>query len=243
MVNSIIHSVPVPLLARQGSTVFFIVFLIFSAWSAFRIGISGIYDAMAKLEIDQWSKASEKIAGGGNRVKSYLSISYLFEPSNPSASINLGRLYEFRALSESRKANLRSALHHYTLASELRPASSVTWAIIAEVKSQLAELDMEFEEALAQSVRFGPWEPVAQILIVRVGLRNWAQLSGQTRKLIRDTAIRGMFSRASGQSRRMARLLENQGFLTLVCPHLPNSGEFSRYCKNTINNAISYQGI
>ena len=226
---------PVQLLIRYGTIVFVIGFLLVSTWNAFRIGISGIYDAMAETEIDQWSKAIEKIEDNRNRVESYLSISHKFNSGNPSTSMNLGRFYEFRALDklQNRKENLQSALHHYTQASKLRPVGSVSWAIIAEVKSQLGELDPEFEEALVQSVRLGPWEPLAQILVVRTGLRNWAQLSGQMRELVRDTAIRGMLSRAPGRRNTMAAILEKQNFLPMVCPYLPNSDQFSRFCKNT----------
>ncbi len=226
---------PVQLLFRYGTMFVAIGFLLVSTWNAFRIGISGIYDAMAETEIDQWPKATEKIAGDGNRIESYLYTSYQFNSGNPSTSINLGRFYEFKALGklQNRKEHLQSALYHYTQASKLRPASSVSWAIIAEVKSQLGELDLEFEEALAQSVRLGPWEPMAQILVVRTGLRNWTQLSGQMRELVRDTAIRGMFSRAPGQRNTMAGILEKQNFFPLVCPYLPNSDQFSRFCTNS----------
>lgn len=222
-------------LGRYGVIVFAIGFLLVSTWNAFRIGISEIYDAMAETEIDQWLKATEKIEVDGNRVESYLAISHRFNPGNPSTSMNHGRFYEFRALGElkNRKENLRSALHQYTQATSLRPASSVSWAIIAEVKSQLGELDPEFEEALVQSARLGPWEPLAQILVVRTGLRNWVQLSGQMRELVRDAAIRGMLSRAPGRRNKMAAILEKQKFLPLVCPYLPNSDKFSRFCKNT----------
>ncbi len=189
---------------------------------------------MAETEIDQWPKATEKIEGDGNRIESYLYTSYQFNSGNPSTSINLGRFYEFRALDklQNRKENLQSALHHYTQASKLRPVGPVSWAIIAEVKSQLGELDLEFEEALVQSVRLGPWEPLAQTLVVRTGLRNWAQLSGQMRELVRDTAIRGMLSRAPGRRNTMAAILEKQNSLPMVCPYLPNSDQFSRFCKN-----------
>lgn len=224
-------AMPVQLFARYGVMVILMGLLFSATWNAFRIGISEIYDALAGVEIDHWAKATGRVASEGNTVESYLSISHQFNSGNPSTSMNLGRMYEFRALGKSREENLQVALNHYVRASKLRPASSVSWAIIAEVKSQLGELDTEFEEALAQSVRFGPWEPMAQTLIVRTGLRNWSRLTANTRKLVRDTAIRGMLSQAPGQRRTVARILKTQGFLTLVCPHLPNSRQFSRYCK------------
>jgi hypothetical protein len=188
--------------------------------------------------MDQWTGAPEKVSAASDRISSYLNSGYSFYSDNPSILTNLGRLEEFRALldpsaADSPAENLRSALRAYTLASRVRPANSVSWAVIALIKSQLGEFDSEFDSALTQSVKMGPWEPISQILIVRTGLRYWSHLSGQIRALVRQTATRGMLSRSLGQKKKMARILEEEDFFPLVCPYLPNSDEFSRYCKDT----------
>ena len=225
-------------LSKNVGTIFLVGLILVSALNAFRIGISGVANALAESEMDRWPKASRRIDTSSNRIKSYLDIGSQFYPDNPFLLASQGRLREYEALPSPSnpavtKENLRSALCYYIQASKLQPASSISWAIVAVVKSQLGELDPEFDEALAQSVRLGPWEPLAQILVVRIGLRNWAQLSGQMRALIRDTAIRGMLSQALGQTNTMAGILEKQNFLPLVCPSLPASDKFSRFCNNT----------
>ena len=145
--------------------------------NSLRIGISSIYNQIAETELARWPAEPERITNEWSIVESNLSISNQLYAGNPSVLSNLARLHQYNSLN--------TALGFYREAGKLRPSHGLTWAIIAELKSGLREIDAEFSVALSNSAIWGPWEPGAQYLTVNAGLRAWPYLDQDDRLLIR----------------------------------------------------------
>jgi hypothetical protein len=210
-----------PQLYKRTGIAVVILVLTATLFNSLRIGFSSIYNTMAETELARWPTEPERIANEWPLVESNLSISNILHADNPLIISNLGRLHQFK--------DLNTALHYFRKASKLRPSHGMNWAQIADTKSGLNQFDGEFSNALSKAAHWGPWEPNAQYLTVRAGLRAWPELASEDRLLVREVAVRGMLSPRNRNA--MGKLLKNHGFLPLVCSSLPKSRRYSKYCR------------
>jgi hypothetical protein len=208
-------------LYRRTGVALLVLALIITLFSSLRIGLSSIYNSISETELNRWTNEKDRVVTEWPTVESNLSMSTKLYPNNPSIASNLGRLHQYR--------DLGTALMYYRKASKLRPSQGLTWAMIVELKFSLGEIDSEFTNALENAASWGPWEPNVQSLTVNAGLRAWPHLDQDARLNIRQFAIRGMLSPRNRNI--MGRLLTKHEFLPLVCPHLPKTPVYSKYCR------------
>jgi len=140
------------------------------------------------------------------------------DPRQPNYLEDLARLYEYRALPLSAgdplaQEYLRRALEYQREAIRRRPGSPYTWANIALLKTQLSEPDREFEIALRNAARLGPWEPQVQITLADTGLRNWNTLAPETRAALRANVTRAL----RWQDAKLFELARRTGRLNVLC--------------------------
>jgi hypothetical protein len=94
-----------------------------------------------------------------------------------------------------------------------RPGSPYTWANIALLKARLPEPDREFETALRNAARLGPWEPEVQITLADVGFRNWDKVAPETRAALQANVTRAL----RWQAAKLFDLARRTGRLDVLC--------------------------
>lgn len=95
----------------------------------------------------------------------------------------------------------------------LRPGSPYTWSNIALLKARLPEADREFETALRNAARLGPWETDVQIALADAGFRHWDALAPETRAVLRANAARAL----RRQDAKLFELARRTGRLDVLC--------------------------
>jgi hypothetical protein len=107
----------------------------------------------------------------------------------------------------------RQGLEYHREAVRLRPGAPYSWASIALLKGRLPEPDAEFEAALRNAARLGPWEPEVQIAVAESGLSLWDRLSPPARSAVRDTLARAL----RWQDAKLFALARSAGRLDVLC--------------------------
>ncbi len=199
-----------------------------------RLGIASIYNALGDVQMSEWPRHPERIASELPSTRASLSLGHAIYPANPDILVNLAGLSRYAGYASAAKTDSvheRNALSFYREASRIRPGDALIWANIAESKAILDEVDSEFIAAMESASRLGPFEPQVQYLTLNAGLRVYPSLSAPLRSEIMKIALRGALSLSPGQNRKILDLANNFGYLALVCPSLPRSGIFPRYCQ------------
>ncbi len=109
--------------------------------------------------------------------------------------------------------HLRRALHSYRRALELNRVSPYIWGSLLVVKAHLNEHDQEFETALHNAARFGPFEPNVQVMVLDAGLQAWDRLSVESRQQVARLVRNGW----TGNARRLAEQARNSRRPYLWC--------------------------
>ena len=140
------------------------------------------------------------------RARQRLERAIELDGGNPGHHEYLARWYEHAGA-------YRQALGHFRTALEARPAWPYAWANVARVKLRLGELDGEFDSAMRQAARLGPWERGVQLEVVRIALEADRRFAPETRR-----AALGMMSNALMRNEReVAALAVRSGRLDLLC--------------------------
>jgi tetratricopeptide (TPR) repeat protein len=97
------------------------------------------------------------------------------EPDNPALAESLARWYERYSLRLPRSSALAAAYleqsaAHLRQALFARPSSPHTWANLALVKLRLGQIDAEFQAAVGNARRLGPWEPEVRAALDQIAL-------------------------------------------------------------------------
>lgn len=77
----------------------------------------------------------------------------------------------------------------------------------------MPEPGREFEGALRNAARLGPWEPVVQIALAEAGFRHWNALAPETRAVLRANAARAL----RRQDAKLFELARRTGRLDVLC--------------------------
>jgi len=152
------------------------------------------------------------------RARESLREARALDPAHPAYAEEIGNLYGTRALrlapGDSLAADYaRQALPYHRDAARLRPSASYSWANIALMKARLPEADAEFETALRNAVRLGPWEPEVQLAVADAGLSLWDRLSPAARGTVRDNLARTL----KWQDAKAFALARRTGRLQVLC--------------------------
>jgi len=152
------------------------------------------------------------------RARESLRAAQALDPRQPAYLEDLARLYEQRARGlpagdRLAREYLREALDLQRQALARRPGSPYTWSNVALLKARLAQADGEFERALRNAARLGPWEPDVQIALAEASFGQWRSLSPETREAMRANAERAL----RGQDARLFDVAHRTGRMDLVC--------------------------
>jgi Tfp pilus assembly protein PilF len=140
------------------------------------------------------------------------------DPHNPAHSETLARWYERYTLrlsstSSLAPAYLEQAAAHLRRTLVARPGSPYTWANLALVKLRLEQFDAEFQTAVENAWRLGPWEPEVQLTLAQIAFRAQDRLDPRARDATRS-AIQNALRRYDRELFDMAR---RYGALSLLC--------------------------
>ncbi len=128
------------------------------------------------------------------------------DPGNPDHHEYLARWFEYAGA-------YRLALDHLRSSIQRRPAWPYAWAELARVKLRLRELDAEFDHAVRQAARLGPWESGVQLALAQIAMQADSRLTPQARR----AALGVMGNALKWQEREIANLAVRSGRLDLLC--------------------------
>ena len=152
------------------------------------------------------------------RARQNLQRTLELDSGNPVHMEALARWYERYTLRLPRTsaiapAYLEQSAAHLRNALAARPGSPYTWANLALVKLRLGQFDAEFQSAVENAWRLGPWEPEVQLTLAQIAFRAPDQLGAAAQEATRG-AIRNALRRYDRELFHMARRL---GGLAVLC--------------------------
>lgn len=104
------------------------------------------------------------------------------------------KVYEWQAFSKSGynseqkmdsvayKKSLHQALHYYELSTQLRAHWPLTWVFMANVKSNLHEIDDDFYYYIEQAIKYGPYTHEVNLQVAKLQLLYWGNLQKLPKK-------------------------------------------------------------
>jgi predicted Zn-dependent protease len=182
-------------------------------------GLADLRGFEVRVLVNSWeAKRRQPSVEEWNFARSRLNEARELDPGQPNYLEDIARLYEYRALplkpnDALAQGYLRQALDYQREAVQRRPGSPYTWANIALLKARLPEPDREFETALRNAARLGPWEPEVQIALADAGFRQWDALSPETRAALRANAARAL----RWQDAKLFEIARRTGRLDVLC--------------------------
>ncbi|MCV6621144.1 MAG: hypothetical protein OIF51_05265 [Cellvibrionaceae bacterium] len=132
----------------------------------------------------------------------------------------------------------QQAIDLHKTAIELRPRWPYSWSGIALMKAYQQKFDQEFEQAVLQAARFGPWENTVNIQLALVGQIVWLELQSRGQnpegsdpsieaKKLKATIIENYNRGIRRNAKVIARNLKQSPHRYSICAHL--SREFKQY--------------
>jgi hypothetical protein len=82
----------------------------------------------------------------------------------------------------------------------------------------LGQVDIEFTDALKQTLRWAPWQPQLQMSAIQLGLATWQILDEPSQRLVAEAIRRQAEWKMVDQKPALIRLLLSYGRLELGCP-------------------------
>ncbi|WP_261844956.1 hypothetical protein [Aliamphritea ceti] len=123
---------------------------------------------------------------------------------------------------------MNQSLDLYRQASQLRPHWPYSWAGLALAKAKLSQMDEELNQAIDNSVLYGPWENTVNISISEAGLISWQYLPEAQQQAVLANIDRGL-KRNFKEIRNIAAQLNQT---VLLCEQLQESKEKAKLCKS-----------
>ena len=180
--------------------------LIFQLFGAVRAGLGDLYavPAMGYL-FEAQNNQAEIAAADQQAIELSLNRSLAFAPGTPQYLSSLGWLQQYRMAPDKESLNdddwLRLsglAYDFYAQAAAQRPTWPYDWGDMAiERYRQGLFAGAEYNQALVNTARFGPWKNDSQIIVVKLALATWADLVPASRQATLATIERGL-KRQSG---------------------------------------------
>lgn len=179
---------------------------------AAHIGWASYQSIEARALLKRWMENPASIDQlAWNRAREGFLTALKWDSENPDyhegyANLWMVRLSTRQTSPGTLKPYLDMVLPHYLKAAALRPTWPYTHASIATVKQLLGELDADFERAIRQASRYGPWDSPIHERIISVGYRAWASLKEPEREAVRGNVVRAFQYRPKETLALMATL-------------------------------------
>ena len=160
-------------------------------------------------------------------------------PNNPEYREYLARLYFLSAIDVYNKdnnnlkafrADLVNAYIQHKTALKHRPQWPYSWANLALIKAHLQQYDNEFENAIINAEKFGPWEIASNQAIAMAGLTGWNSISADL-----QTKTVAAIERTYQQDKRIAKnLMTTYRLTSQICEKVTLIRlSQDKVCKNT----------
>jgi len=156
-----------------------------------------IYHVMSpRLAMDEWSctgKVGDELAWNDALVN--LQTAKKFDPWNADIYLDIGRLYEWKALSGSAwnadaKDARSKASEYFKQAAVQRPTWALAWVSYAQSQLINRVIDEEVFLAISNGYKFGRWQMTTQKKLLWLSIGIWdklpANIQQQVRSQIRD---------------------------------------------------------
>lgn len=177
-----------------------LVILVLLLSASTRLTLSDIYHHHVEQFLTHWSKESqdkkEKFTvqeTGYQRVLKNSALSLSLQPHDSDAYLQVAQvlLWQNQLSPENFTTETRQEmLSHYRKALALRPAWPYGWIAFAQAKSQLGEIDEEFNQALIQSARLGAWERPVQKELAILGFHYEGWLAQEALPVLEENLAR-----------------------------------------------------
>lgn len=140
------------------------------------------------------------------------------DPDNPSHYEEMARWHERYTLrlspkSELARAYLEQSAADLRRAAALRPSSPYTWANLAVVLRRLERYDAEFQQAVLNAARLGPWEVAVQLALAYVAFTAPGELAPEGMA----AAQRAMANAARRYDKELFDLAAVHGGMAVLC--------------------------
>jgi hypothetical protein len=156
-------------------------------------------------------------------IESALSLN----PSQPDY-----QLVRTHLLPRTDDADLKSLLVQYREQVKMRPAWPYAWQNLVMAKADLGEFDQEFDTALMQSMHTAPWSRDIHLVLTRVVLSSWGELSEVARKTALLLMERGLLT----QPKLFIEMLRDHNKILFACAVLPAKQRDVISCENLISH-------
>jgi len=162
-------------------------------WGVANLASLGPRRTMALLERD--TGEYNRVAWEG--VRDNLLKAHSLNPINADYTYDIGRLNEWRAIGlpvwtrEARQYRAR-AIKYFRLALTMRPSNSFMWAQLAYSKVLNQEVGKETFDSMDKAIVFGPWEEVARLKVIGIGMALWSTLPAQLKEQINKIILRSL---------------------------------------------------
>lgn len=186
-------------------------FIVYKLVLAARAGVSDLYAKPAKQYIyAQQTNTPTEIDWGVAHQSLLQALRY--DRDNPKLLSILGWLHLLKTNDETldehqRDTHANSAVEYYLQATRLRPTWPYDWAnlTLAQYRQGLVDIEL-FNQSLARTVQFGPWETGPQILVIQLGSRAWESLTVENKHILISTLDRAL----TKQPKEIHGLLDTQ---------------------------------
>ena len=151
-----------------------VLFLMVCLGTLFQEGLGYLYSQQTVVFLKFWhQEALSEEWGGRVQPANYMNAvdgarrALVYSPDNPLFLGQLAKIYDRQAISDTLAA--QNSLDVYRELIEIRPAWPYYRADFAVAKARAGEFDSEFEQALVDAIRLGPWEKEVLEKVARLG--------------------------------------------------------------------------
>lgn len=160
-------------------------------------GIANFYYFPAEKNLLSWDQSSGRDDRKVQHTDQLLQVAMQWDVSNPDILEAHGRFLD-RSVEDQyfwqtgAEQAYRQALRDFRQTAVQRPSSPWVWINIALMKTKLQQYDALMQQALVQSTRLGPWEPLINVRVADIVLASWERLSEPTRRVASVAVGRGL---------------------------------------------------
>lgn len=205
-----------------------------SCWGiyhAVRMGAADIVAYKARYELKKWSKSGnlptpDELAFALEKASSALD----WQPRNPEHLNLKAMILIYKGMTHlddgQFSAITNESVSLYQLSTELRPKWPLTWSHLALLKAYRGEFDAVYLQAIANAVKFGPWEPGVHIAVGEAGMAGWSDLDKATRRHVSANIQRGLrFS-----PKELRAIANRYQLMARICLSFPKDKFTNKFC-------------
>ncbi len=191
--------------------------------------VSLYYVMSPRIAMDEWAcngKVGDELAWNDALVS--LETAKKFDPWNAEIYLDMGRLYEWKALSgsawnASAKDARSKASDYFKQAAIQRPTWALAWVSYAQSQLVNRVIDEETFLAISNGYKFGRWQMTTQKKLLWLSIGIWDRLPANIQQQVRDQ-IRDVLQKQGGIEMLVSIAVRFQWFDELI-PLISNSDD------------------